>query len=138
MLPPAIRAKLKPMLVMLASNVDGDREAARGAIGRVLAANNADWHDLAEILTADPSPASPQPPAPVPEPRIREHGDGRYEVPGVDLLPLLDTIRASGALDPYAADFINDMSERSTRWRIVLLSEKQLGFLTRLLNEVPQ
>jgi hypothetical protein len=48
---------------MLPSEHAGERASAAAAIGKVLKANNLDWHALAGLLddTSPPSPPSPPP-----------------------------------------------------------------------------
>ena len=138
-LPPAILDKVRTLLLIsLGSDAEGERTAASEALKRLLKNNGLDLHDMAGALVEAAPPPAPPPASPPPEPRIREHGDGRYEIPASDLVVLVDTIRAGGMLDDYAAGFLDSMDERAATWRLVLLSEKQLNYLTRLLNEVPQ
>jgi hypothetical protein len=44
--------RLRQLLLMLSSDQAGEVSAAAKAIGRLLAANGADWHELAARLTA--------------------------------------------------------------------------------------
>ena len=56
-LPAAIRARLRPLVLRLASEQPGEVAAAVAAIGRVLRSAGLDWHDLADAVDP-PSPAA--------------------------------------------------------------------------------
>src|SRR4051812_9305122 len=84
MLPAAIRDKAKTLfLISLGSDAEGERQAASTALKRLLKSNGLDLHDMAGALVEEPPPPPTSPPA-RPEPRIKEHGDGRWEIPSAD------------------------------------------------------
>ena len=53
----AARPALARLIRLLATDVDGEALAAVRALGRVLKANRADFHDLAHLVEQAPSPA---------------------------------------------------------------------------------
>src|SRR5262245_8641080 len=60
---PAVRARLRRLVLMLSSAHDGEIIAAAAAIGRTLAAAGLDWHALADTVTAaPPADGSARPP----------------------------------------------------------------------------
>lgn len=135
-LPPAVRTRLKPLLLMMSSDIEGERQAAAAAIGRVLKASDADWHDLADALTED-SPSLPAPASQAPAtPRLKERGDGRYEIHASDLLPLVEAIRENSLCSRQSLQFLDGLEERACLYRVVVLSSKQVTWLTDLLARV--
>jgi hypothetical protein len=61
-LPPELRAKIASLLRLQASNIDGERLSASSAITRLLKNNGAvDWHDLVDVLLAEPQAAAASP-----------------------------------------------------------------------------
>ena len=58
-----IRPKLAALLPRLASDCDGEVVATARAIGRQLRRAGADWHALAEAVTAEPQEPEPDPEA---------------------------------------------------------------------------
>ena len=49
-----LKAKLAPLLRLQASDNDGERANASAAVGRLLKTHGLDWHDLTEVLLAEP------------------------------------------------------------------------------------
>jgi hypothetical protein len=56
-----IAPKLRRLLLMLSSDQPGEVVAAANAIGRALRANECDWHDLANSISAPVSSEQPEP-----------------------------------------------------------------------------
>lgn len=124
-LPPETRERLGKLLLMLSSDHAGEKTAAADAIGKLLHANGADWHDLAAQLLGEPTTApdqsQPQPHA------ARTRWDGNQ------LRAVADEVLESGCyLNDKARGFLRDLKRRSRLWSRVELSQKQLEWLVAL------
>jgi hypothetical protein len=134
-LPLAVRARLKPLLLMLSAPTEGERQNAVAAVSRVLTAAGCDWHDLTSALTEEPPAADS--PASRAGPQLKERSDGRFEIEAPDLVSLVAAIRAGVFYNPRTADFLDGLEERACTYSVVLLSQKQVTWLTDLASRIP-
>ena len=136
-LPSELKAKLAPLLRMLASDNDGERANASAAVTRLLQRHGADWQDLTDVLLTEPktSASNPQPqPQPAQGATFSRRSDGPKDLPRAQLIELLDLIEANTPfLAIKSASFVSSL--RSRAWRLqVHLSEKQWAWLQDLLE----
>jgi len=118
-----LRAKLAPLLRLQASENDGERANAGAAITRLLQRHGADWHDLTEVLLAEPQARSST---------SWKRSTGAVDLPREQLLVLLDLVEAT-FLPLKSREFVTSL--RSRTWRpIIHLSEKQWNWLQDLLQ----
>ncbi len=128
-LPSELKAKLAPLLRLQSSSNDGERANASAAIGRLLARYNLDWHDLTELLLAEPAP--PIAPAPPPDTSWKR-SSGAKDLPRKQLLILLDSIERRRPFLPIkSAGFVSSL--RNYHCPVVHLSERQWAWLQDLL-----
>jgi hypothetical protein len=106
-LPVELKAKLDPLLRMLSSLVDAERAAASAAAGRQLQRFGYDWHDLVEVLLAEPRVCEPQKPPPPPPPRPE------WEWIEASRIVALAAAAARINLQPASAQFLDQMAERA-------------------------
>jgi hypothetical protein len=129
-LPTGLKAKLAPLLRLQASDNDGERANASAAIGRLLKNNGLDWHDLTEMLLAEPQAAA----SASSNNTSWKRSAGAIDLPRADLIALLDIVETkSPFLAIKSADFISSLRSRSYR-PTVHLSEKQWVWLQDLLE----
>jgi hypothetical protein len=129
-LPPELRAKIASLLRLQASNIDGERLSASSAITRLLKNNGAvDWHDLVDVLLAEPQAAAASP-----HNTSWKRSTGAVDLPREQLLELLDLVEQhSPFLAVKSRGFVDSL--RSRAWRpTVHLSEKQWAWLQDLLE----
>src|SRR5262245_60969337 len=133
-LPAAVRAKLKPLILMLSSKYDGERAAA-ATIDKVLAKAGCDWHDFTAAVLADGDKTQTQV---RPEPELKERPHGNFEIAATDLQALIAAMNEGGAfLSPKSIDFLDGLASRAANYTKVRLSPKQLAWLSDLLAKVP-
>jgi hypothetical protein len=126
-----LKAKLGPLLRLQSSDNDGERANASAAVGRLLKNHGLDWHDLTEVLLAEPRPAS-EPPAP--QATTWKRSSGAIDLPRGQLIALLDVVEARSPFLPIkSAGFISSLRSRSYR-PTVHLSEKRWAWLQDLLE----
>jgi hypothetical protein len=127
-----LKAKLAPLLRLQASDNDGERANASAAIGRLLKSHGLDWHDLTEVLLAEPR-AAPEPP-PASDSTTWKRSNGAVDLPRGQLIALLDIVDARTPFLPLKArEFVGSLRSRSFR-PTVHLSEKQWAWLQDLLQ----
>ena len=134
-LPSELKAKLAPLLRMLASDNDGERANASAAVTRLLQCHGADWQDLTDVLLTEPKTSAPNPqPQPAQGATSWRRSDGPKDLPRAQLIELLDLIEANTPfLAIKSASFVSSL--RSRAWRLqVHLSEKQWAWLQDLLE----
>jgi hypothetical protein len=132
-LPPELRTKLAPLLRLQSSDNDGERANASAAIGRLLKNHGLDWHDLTEVLLAEPQSVAPEP-SPAQDVTTWKRSAGAMEMPRGQLIVLLDIVEARSPFLPIkSAGFISSLRSRSFR-PTVHLSEKQWRWLQDLLE----
>jgi hypothetical protein len=135
-LPAELKAKIAPLLRMQASDNDGERANASAAITRLLQRHGVDWHDLVQLLLAEPKPAAPEP-APPPNPggtTSWKRSAGAIDLPRGQLLALLAIVEEKSPFLPIkSAWFISSLRSRSFR-PTVHLSEKQWAWLQDLIE----
>ena len=61
-LPTELKVKLAPLLRLQSSDNAGERANASAAVGRLLKNHGLDWHDLTDVLLAEPVPRPPPQP----------------------------------------------------------------------------
>ena len=133
----AVRARLKPMLMLLSSDIEGERAAAAAAVTRTLKQAGADRHDLADLLTADAPPLASPMPATAPEMTLRPRPDGGYEITASDLMMIVQRIREDVYFDTWTDGFLSTLEDRSVRFGTVFVSEKQAAVLVKLIERIP-
>ena len=132
-LPPQLKAKLAPLLRLQASDNDGERANASAAIGRLLKNHGLDWHDLTEMLLAEPQAAASEP-RPTPGATTWKRSAGTVDLPRGELIALLAIEEEKSPFLPIkSAGFISSLRSRSFR-PTVHLSEKQWKWLQDLLE----
>jgi hypothetical protein len=126
-----LKAKLAPLLRLQASDNDGERANASAAIGRLLKNHGLDWHDLTEMLLAEPQAATSSP-----HNTSWKRSAGAVDLPREQLIELLDLVQQrSPFLPTKSATFVSSLRERA--WRpTVHLSEKQWNWLQDLLEKI--
>jgi hypothetical protein len=129
-LPPELKAKIASLLRLQASDIDGERAGASAAITRLLKTNGADWHDLVDVLLAEPQAAAPS----LSNNTSWKRSAGDVDLPREQLLELLDLVeQRSPFLAVKSRGFVDSL--RSRAWRpTVHLSEKQWAWLQDLLE----
>jgi hypothetical protein len=133
MLPADLKSKIAPLLRLQASPLDGERANASAAITRLLQRYGVDWHDLAEILLAEPKATAPEPP---PGASTWKRSEGAIDLPRDQLIALLDIVEEkSPFLSFKSREFVTSLRARA--WRPVThLSERQWHWLQSLLEDV--
>ena len=117
-IPPAIKARLDKLMLMLGSANAGEAANAAGAITTLLADHGLDWHDVVGSMGAQkPETSAPPPPRP--------RGDGN---PGfmhaTELRELIHRIERS-PLNERARQFLAGMRDRADIYDSVFFSDKQ-------------
>jgi hypothetical protein len=133
-LPTGLKAKLAPLLRLQASDNDGERANASAAIGRLLKTHGLDWHDLTEVLLAEPKTTAPDP-QPAPDATSSwKRSAGAIDLPRSQLIALLAIVEERSPFLPLkSASFVSSL--RSRAWQpTVHLSEKQWAWLQDLLQ----
>ena len=132
-LPPELKVKIAPLLRLQSSDNSGERANASAAIGRILKANGLDWHDLTDMLLAEPPATAPEP-QPAPGATSWKRSAGPIDLPRQQMIDLLDLIEQRSEFLPIkSAGFITSLRERAWRPQ-VHLSEKQWKWLQDLLE----
>jgi hypothetical protein len=134
-LPPELKAKLAPLLRLQASDNAGERANASAAIGRLLKNNGLDWHDLTELLLAEPQAATSPELQPTPGARTTwKRSVGAIDLSRQQLIDLLDLVEAKSPFLPTkSAGFVSSLRDRAWQPQ-VHLSEKQWSWLQDLLE----
>ena len=118
-----VRPKLAALLPRLASTSDGEVVATARAIGRQLHRAGADWHALAEAVTAEPRERVVY----VEREPEHEHDDAEAAV--------LWLARRSHRLRPRERRFVEDLAIRA-RIGSLRLTERQLSWLVAIYSRV--
>ncbi|TCM62268.1 hypothetical protein [Rhizobium sp. BK068] len=123
--------RLKKLILMLSSEHEGERQVALSKISLLLSRRHLDWHDLAAALTTMETgrPARPKI-------NVQQSQDGRYRIAATNLLHLVAAIRSRASADSYQLQFLDSMEDRAASYSVVLLSPRQLAYLTRLWEEM--
>ena len=134
--------KLRILIPKLASNFDGEVVATARAIDRTLKGANADWHDLANSITAQPPivRASVPPhrgygPCPEQPPGWDDRALRWSELDPSDRVTALDAIAAL-KLTAWERGFVHSIQDSLRQHRSHRVSEKQADILNRLLVRV--
>jgi hypothetical protein len=129
-LPSELKAKIAALLRLQASDNDGEALNASRAITRLLQRYGADWHDVVDVLLAEPLAAA----GPAPDATTWKRSSGAVDLPREQLIELLDLVEARSPFLPIkSAGFVSSL--RSRAWRPnVHLSEKQWSWLQNLLE----
>lgn len=131
-LAPELKAKIAPLLRLQASDNDGERANASAAISRLLQRHGVDWHDLVEVLLAEPR-VQPEP-SPAPDATTWKRSDGAVDLPRSQPLELLKLVEDHLPFLPIkSAGFVSSLRSRSYR-PTVHLSEKQWSWLQDLIE----
>lgn len=118
---------------MQASTNDGERANASAAIGRLLQRHGHDWHDLTEILLAEPQAA---PPPPRSSRGTWKRTTGTVELPRDQLVSLLDLIEdRSPFLTLKSREFVTSLRQRCHYQPTVRLSERQWAWAQDLIEQ---
>ena len=89
---------------LLSSDVDGERLATTAAIERVMSVLGSTGMTLP--LPLPKSPTQPQPaPQRAPEPQLRPHPGGGYEIAAGDLMSIIQEVRERVFYSPWRANF---------------------------------
>jgi hypothetical protein len=123
MLPASLAPKLDPLIRRLATNHDGERLATVAALERTLAAAQADFHDLADVVVAGVKPRA--------EHRASPH---RHWRPTPDAAAMLADLLGHPDLSAWERDFVESVyGQYRRRWR---LSDRQLQVLEGIWRKV--
>ena len=117
-LPPAVRARLDKLMLMLGSANDGERSIAAGMITALLKEHGLDWHDVVGSI-GQPTPAAPHPPPPKPKSE-----PGQKSMTAAELKQLVHLILRS-PINARSRQFLAGMMDRADIYDEVHFSDKQ-------------
>ena len=124
-LPPELRERLRPVLMLLFSPIEGEARGAIEAIKRLLVRYSLTASDFADHVAAA-APAAAPPAAPT------GWGVTGRELSAGQLSEIIVAIRAHGRLTDRAREFLIDLEARTQLYPSVRLSPKQHDWLLSL------
>ena len=119
-IPPAIKARLDKLMLLLGSGNAGEAANAAGLITTLLKDNGLDWHDIVGAMGAQNGAQKPDPFAP-PPPRGNENPGFMH---ANELRALIHKIERS-PLNDRARQFLAGMRDRADIYDSVFFSDKQ-------------
>jgi hypothetical protein len=129
--PPNLKLKLAPLLRMQASDNDGELANASRAITRLLQRHGADWHDVVEVLLAEPPAAAGL----TPDATTWKRSSGAVDLPREQLIALIDLVEEHSSFLPLKSrEFVASL--RSRAWRpVTRLTPRQWDWLQDLIQQ---